>query len=148
MIPIQVQIRQFRNSSKGSRIQNREVIVREIQINQVFHSPKGSAFNLVDFAELKVKRHNLGGAWKAVGREVVEVVAADIEQLCFGGKATWDFGVPAALARGVLGLNLRRQVIKHGAMLDEDWCIITTTTPVINGLHRNDSHCSDSWLDT
>lgn len=72
---------------------------------------KGSAFDLVDFAELKVKRHNLARAWKTVGREVVEVVAADIEQLCFGGKTTWDFGVSSALTRGMLALNLRRQII-------------------------------------
>lgn len=65
----------------------------------------------MDFAELKVKRHNLAGAWKTVGREVVEVVAADIEQLRFGGKAAWDFGVSSALACGMLGLNLRRQII-------------------------------------
>lgn len=65
----------------------------------------------MDFAELKVKRHNLASAWKTVGREVVEVVAADIEQLCLGGKAAWDFGVSSALTRGMLGLNLRRQII-------------------------------------
>lgn len=65
----------------------------------------------MDFAELKVKRHNLAGAWKTVGREVVEVIAADIEQLCFGWKATWDFGVSSAFAGGMLGFNLRRQII-------------------------------------
>lgn len=62
----------------------------------------------MDFAELKMKRHNLAGAWKTVGRDFVEVVAADIKQLGSGGKASWDFGVSLALARDMLGLNLQR----------------------------------------
>lgn len=65
----------------------------------------------MDFAELEVKRHNLAGAWKTVGREVVEVVAADVEQLRPGGKAAGDFGVSSALARDMLGLDLRRQTL-------------------------------------
>lgn len=65
----------------------------------------------MDFAELEVKGNNLAGAWKTIGREVVEVVAADIEQLRFGGKATWDFGVSSALTCGMLGFNLRRKMI-------------------------------------
>lgn len=69
----------------------------------------------MDFAELEVKRNNLASAWKTVGREVVEVVAADIEQLRFGGKATWDFGVSSALTGGMLSFNLRRQIINFYA---------------------------------
>lgn len=65
----------------------------------------------MNFAELKVQRHNLAGAWKTVGKEVVEMVAADIKQLCFGRKASWDFGVSSALACGMMGFNLRRQII-------------------------------------
>lgn len=65
----------------------------------------------MDFAELEVERNNLASAWKTIGREVVEVVAADIEQLCFGGKATWDFGVSSALTCCMLGFNLRRKII-------------------------------------
>lgn len=33
-------------------------------------------------------------------------------------------------------------------MLDVDWCLVKNMTSVINGLYRNDSHCSDSLLDT
>lgn len=65
----------------------------------------------MDFAELEVEGNNLAGAWKTVGREVVKVVAADIKQLCFGGKATWHFGVSSALTCGMLGFNLRRKMI-------------------------------------
>lgn len=64
----------------------------------------------MDFAELEVKRHDVAAAWETVGGEAAEVVAADVEQLRFGGKAARDFGVPPALARGMLGLNLRRQI--------------------------------------
>lgn len=103
-----MQVGELRSPSKGSRIQEIEVIVRKIQIEQVFHSPKGTAFNLVDFAELQVKRNDLAGAWEAVGREVVEVIAADVEQLRVRGEASRDFGVTPTLACGMLGFSLRR----------------------------------------
>lgn len=95
-------------SGKGFRIQGCEVIVRKIQIKQVFHPPKGAAFNFVDFAELQVKRNYLAGTWEAVGREVVEVVAAEVKKLRLGGEASWDFGVTLTLTCGVLGFNLGR----------------------------------------
>lgn len=62
----------------------------------------------MDFAELQVKRNNLAGAWEAVGRKVVEVVAADVKQLRLGREASRDFGVTPTLAGGMLGLNLGR----------------------------------------
>lgn len=65
----------------------------------------------MDFAELEVEGNNLASAWKTISREVMEVVAADIKQLCFGRKATWDFGVSSALTCGMLGFNLRRKRI-------------------------------------
>lgn len=62
----------------------------------------------MDFAELEVKRNYLAGAWEAVGRKVVEVVAADVKQLRLGGEASRDFGVTPTLTCGMLGFNLRR----------------------------------------
>lgn len=64
----------------------------------------------MDFAELQVKRNNLAGAWEAVGREVVEVVTAKVEQLRLGGEASRDFGVTLSLTCGVLGFNLGRVI--------------------------------------
>lgn len=93
-------------SCKDSRVQEREVIVREIQIKQVFHPSKGTSFNFMDFAELQVKGNNLAGAREAVGRKVVEVVAAEVQQLRLGGKTAWDFGVALTFTCGMLGFNL------------------------------------------
>lgn len=67
---------------------------------------KSTSFDLMDFAELQVKRNNLASAWEAVGRKVVEVVAAEVQQLCLGGEASWDFGVTLTLTCGMLGFNL------------------------------------------
>lgn len=53
-----------------------------------------------------MKRNYLATAWEAVSGKVVEVVATDIEQLRLGREASWNFGVAAALAGGVLGFNL------------------------------------------
>lgn len=75
----------------------------------MFHSPEGATFNLMDFAELKMKRNNLAGAWETVGREGVEVVASDVEQLRFGRETTWDFGMTLILTCGMLSFNLRRE---------------------------------------
>lgn len=101
-----MQVGEFGGSIKGSRIQGCEVIIREIQIEQVFHSPKGPAFNFMDFTELKMKRKNLAGAREAVGGEVVEVVAANVKQLRLGGEATRHFGMTPTLACGMLSFNL------------------------------------------
>lgn len=103
-----MKVGEFGGSSKGFRVQGCEVIVRKIQIKQGLHSPESTTFDLVDFAEFQVKRNNLSGAWKAVGRKVVEVVAAQVEQLRLGGEASWDFGVTPTLTCGMLGFNLRR----------------------------------------
>ncbi|KAG7239412.1 hypothetical protein INR49_028882 [Caranx melampygus] len=56
--------------------------------------------------KLQVKGNNLTGAREAVGRKVVEVVAAEVQQLRLGGKTTWDFGVTLTLTCGMLGFNL------------------------------------------
>lgn len=101
-----MKVGELRGSSKGPRVQRCEVIVRKIQIKQVFHASKGTSFDFMDFAELQVKRNNLSGAWEAVGRKVVEVVAAEVKQLRLGGKASWDFGVTLTLTCGMLGFNL------------------------------------------
>lgn len=55
-------------------------------------------------------------AWKAVRGKVVEVVATDIEQLRFGREASWNFGVAAALASGMLGFNLGDGIKKKKKM--------------------------------
>lgn len=60
----------------------------------------------MDFAELQVKRNNLAGAWETVCRKVVEVVAAEVQQLSLSGEASWDFGVTLTLTCGMLGFNL------------------------------------------
>lgn len=60
-----------------------------------------------------MKRNNLAGAWEAVGRKVVEVVAADVKQLRLGGEASWDFGVTPSLTCGMLGFNLGRVKTKR-----------------------------------
>lgn len=60
----------------------------------------------MDFAEFQVKRYHLAAAWEAVGREVVEVVAAQVKQLRLGGEASWDFGVTSTLTCSMLGFNL------------------------------------------
>lgn len=66
----------------------------------------------MDFAELQVKGNNLAAAWEAVGRKVVEVVAAEVKQLRLGGEPSWDFGVTPTLTCGMLGFNLGRVKIK------------------------------------
>lgn len=114
-----MKVGELRGSSKGSGLQGREVIVRKIQIKQVFHSPKGTAFDFVYFAELQVKRDNLAGAWEAVGRKVVEVVAAEVKQLRLGGEASRDFGMTPTLTCGMLGFNLGR--------VKSEWNIINNT---------------------
>lgn len=48
----------------------------------------------------------MAAAREAVGGEVVEVVATDVEELCLCWKATGNFGVAPSLASGVLGFNL------------------------------------------
>lgn len=60
-----------------------------------------------------MKRNNLAGAWEAVGRKVVEVVAADVKQLRLGGEASRDFGVTPSLTCGMLGFNLGRVKTKR-----------------------------------
>lgn len=107
-----MKVGELRGSSKSSGVQGCEVIVRQIQIKEVLHSPKGAGFNFVDFAELQVKRHNLAGAWEAVGRKVVEVVTAEVKQLRLGGEASWDFGVTPTFTCGMLGINLGRVQIR------------------------------------
>lgn len=62
----------------------------------------------MDFAGLQVKGNDLAGAREAVGRKVMEVIAAEVEQLCLGGETSWDFGVTLTLTCGVLGFNLGR----------------------------------------
>lgn len=94
------------NSSKSFGIQECDLIVREIQIKQVSHSLEGPAFDFVDFAELQIERHNLAGAWKAVGWDVMEVVSTEIEQLSSGGEASWYFAVTTALTCGMMGFSL------------------------------------------
>lgn len=59
-----------------------------------------------------MKGNNLAGAGEAAGREVVEVVAAEVEQLRLGGEASWDFGVTPALTCGMLGVNLVKDEIR------------------------------------
>lgn len=95
-------------SRKRSRVQRRDVVFRKIQIKQALHSPKGPALDFVDFAELQMKRDHLAGAGEAVGREVVEVVTAEVEHLRLGGETSRDFGVTSILTGGVLGVNLER----------------------------------------
>lgn len=53
-----------------------------------------------------MKRNDLAAAWEAVSGKVVEVVAADVEELRLDWKATRNFGVASALASGMLGFNL------------------------------------------
>lgn len=101
-----MEVGELRCSSKGSGVQGREVIVRKIQVKQAFHPSKSTSFDLVHFAELQVKRNHLAGAWEAVCRKVVEVVAAEVQQLCLGGEASWDFGVTPTLTCGMLGFSL------------------------------------------
>lgn len=76
----------------------------------------------MDFTELKMKRKNLAGAREAVGREVVEVVAANVKQLRLGGEATRHFGMTLTLACGMLGFNLgtvrmERNIVTKGFLL-------------------------------
>ena len=103
-----MKVGEFRDSSKSFRVQGCKVIVRKIQIKQVFHSPEGTTFDLVDFAEFQVKRNHLAAAWEAVGGKVVEVVAAQVKQLRLGGEASWDLSVTSTLTCGMLGFNLGR----------------------------------------
>lgn len=62
-------------------------------------------------------------AWEAVSGKVVEVVAADIEQLCLGREASWNFGVATGLAGGMLGFNLGegKKKDEEVAMVVVDW---------------------------
>lgn len=60
-----------------------------------------------------MKRNYLAAAWEAVSGKVVEVVAADVEELRRRWKATWNFGVAPFLASGVLGLDLEEGLKKR-----------------------------------
>lgn len=60
----------------------------------------------MDFAELQVERNDLAAAWEAVSGQVVEVVAADVEELRLDRKTPRNFGVTSSFAGGMLGFNL------------------------------------------
>lgn len=53
-----------------------------------------------------MKRNYLAAAREAVGGKVVEVVAADVEELRLRWKATWNFGVAPSLASSMLSFDL------------------------------------------
>lgn len=103
-----MKVGELRGSGKRSRVQGCEVIVRKVQIKQVLQSPKGAGFDFPDFAELQVQRNDLARAREAVGGKVVEVVAAEVEQLRRGGETSRHFGVTPTLTCGVLGFDLGR----------------------------------------
>lgn len=89
------------------------MIVRKIQIKQVRHPSEGAGSEFVDSAELQVEGNNLAGAWEAVGRKVVEVVAAQVEQLRRRGEASWDFGVTLRLTCDMLAFNLPQARVSY-----------------------------------
>lgn len=103
-----MEVGELRGSGKRLGGQGSEIIVRQIQINQSLHSPEGTAINLMDLTELQVKGHDLVSAMETVAREVMEMVATEIEELGFRREATGDFGMTTTLACRVLGFNLRR----------------------------------------
>lgn len=108
-----MKVGELRQSSEGGRIQRCEVIVREVQIEKLLHPLEGTPFYFMDFTELQVKGDNLAEAWKHLRRKVVEVVTAEVQELCLGGEATWDFGVTLTFTCGMLSFNLRRKAIRN-----------------------------------
>lgn len=103
-----MKVGELREPSESFWVHKCEVVVRKVQIKQAFHASKGAAFNFTDFAKLQVKGNDLAGSREAVGRKVVEVVAAKVEQLRLGRETLRDFGVTPTLACGMLGLSLER----------------------------------------
>lgn len=61
----------------------------------------------MDFAEVQVERNNLAGAWEAAGRDEVEMVATEVQQLRCGGEASWDLGMTTVLTCSMMGVGLQ-----------------------------------------
>lgn len=72
----------------------------------------------------------MAAAWEAVSGKVVEVVAADVEKLRLGRKATWNFGVAPSFASGVLGFNLEEGRNKEKEVTIKELVNIYTSSPI------------------
>jgi len=103
-----VQVDELRGPPEDPGAQGGEVVVGQVQVDEVLHAAERAAVDLADLAELQVQGDHPLAARETAAREVVEVVAAEIEELRFGGKAVGDLGVAAALAGGVLRFHLRK----------------------------------------
>lgn len=107
-VPLQVQVGELRGPPEDPGAQGGEVVVGQVQVEEVLHAAEHTAVNLADLAELQVEGDHPLAARETAAREVVEVVATEIEELRFGGKAAGDLGVAAALAGGMLRFHLRK----------------------------------------
>lgn len=65
---------------EGVGVEGREVILRQVQVDQTLHATERPTFHIHDFAALQVEGHHLRNASKAVARNVVEVVATQVEE--------------------------------------------------------------------
>lgn len=106
-VPLQVQVGELWGTPEDPGAQGGEVVVGHVKVEEACHATERAAIDLAHLAELQVEGHHLLSAWETAAGEVVEVVAAEIEELRLGGKAAGDLGVAAALAGGVLGVHLR-----------------------------------------
>lgn len=95
------------NTFKGVRAEVSEVVLRQVQVDQSLHSTESPALHLPDLAALQMEGHDLGNAGEAVAGDVVEVVAAQVEETRVGRETPRNFGVSAVLTRGVVRLGLK-----------------------------------------
>ena len=89
------------------RAERGEVVLGQVQVDQPLHPGEGAVLHLRDLAALQVERHHLWDAGEAVARDVVEVVATQVEEFGVGREALRNLGVAAVLAGGVVRLGLQ-----------------------------------------
>ena len=93
------------------RAERGEVILGQVQVDQALHPVEGAVLHLRDLAALQVERHHLVYAGKTVARDVVEVVAAQVQEFGVGREALRNLGVPSVLTGGVVGICLQTRRI-------------------------------------
>lgn len=90
------------------RAERGEVILRQVQVDEAPHPAESPDLHLRDLAPLQMERHHLRDSGEAVARDVVEVVATQVQQTRVGREAARDFSVASILTGGVLCCCLRR----------------------------------------
>jgi len=95
------------------RAERREVIFGQVQVDQSLHAVEGTVLHLSDLAALQVEGHHLGDAGETVAGDVVEVVAAQVQEFSVGREALRNLGVTTVLTSGMVGLCLQRRTTEN-----------------------------------